>query len=530
MISPSGRVVEFGRHAGLRCQCRKAWGFESPPDHFVDNLHGLSYVYSSLMTTSANEYELVAGIETHVQLQTRTKMFCSCSAQFGAPPNTQVCPVCLGLPGALPVLNEQALMLALRAALALNGRIASFTKFDRKNYFYPDLPKNYQISQYDLPLATDGWVEAELKSGERRRIRIQRVHMEEDAGKLIHEQNGDRSFVDLNRAGVPLIEIVTYPDIRSADEAEAYLRTLRQILRYAGVSDCDMEKGELRCDLNVSVRPRGSGQLGTKTEVKNVNSFKFAADAIRYEYRRQVEELTRGGTVRQETRLYDPERGVTRVMRSKEEVHDYRYFPEPDLPPLRISHEMIEQVRKLMPELPQQRKERFMRAYGLSDYDATVLVSERETAEYFEECLKVLNKPKVVANWITGAVAQIMNEQKKTLPQLALSPAELVAIIEMVESGRVTNLSGKEALAEMIRTGKTARQVVQEKGLEKVSDDAVLEKAVDEAIANNPKAVADFKAGKQAAEKFFFGQVMKATKGRADIDRVKEILKRKLSS
>lgn len=483
-----------------------------------------------MTTTTVENYELVAGIETHVQLRTRTKMFCSCSTQFGAPPNTQVCPVCLGLPGVLPVMNEQALVLALRAALALNCTIARFTKFDRKNYFYPDLPKNYQISQYDLPLATDGCVEIELKSGERRRIRIQRVHMEEDAGKLIHEDNGDRSLVDLNRAGVPLIEIVTYPDIRSADEAEAYLRTLKQILRYADVSDCDMEKGELRCDLNISVRPTGAKEFGTKTEVKNVNSFKFASDAIRYEYKRQVEELKKGGTIVQETRLYDSARGVTKVMRTKEEVHDYRYFPEPDLPPLRISNEMIEQVRRQMPELPRQRKERFVASYGLSDYDATVLVAERETAEYFEECVKALNKPKVVANWITGAVAQIMNDRKKTLPQLALSPAELTAIIEMVESGRITNLSGKEALAEMAVSGKTAQQVVREKGLEKVSDDTVLEKAVEDAIAANPRAVADYKAGKQAAEKFFFGQVMKATRGRADIERVKDILKRKLSS
>ncbi len=478
-----------------------------------------------MTAATKTEYELVAGIETHVQLRTRTKLFCSCAIQFGAPPNTMVCPVCLGHPGSLPVLNRAAFELALRAALALNCEIAPFTKFDRKNYFYPDLPKNYQITQYDLPFSHDGWVEIEPG----RKIRILRAHLEEDAGKLIHEEQGGHSYVDLNRTGVPLAEIVTHPDLRSADEAYQYMTALRTILRYAGASDCDMEKGELRCDVNVSIRPKGAEKLGTKVEVKNLNSFKNAKAAMEHEYARQVKAIEAGEPIRQETRLWDAEKGVTRVMRSKEEAHDYRYFPEPDLPPIKVDAAWIAKARAAIPEMPAAKRVRFARQYGLGDYDAKVLSFDRAMADFFEEAAKRSGKPKPVANWLVNDLNKILNERKLEMAQVKATPEALVELIGLVESGALTGASAKEVFLEMVDQGTAPSTVVKDKGLAKVSDSGAIEEAAKAAIAGNPKAAADFKAGKEPAIKSLIGGVMKATKGRADPKLAEEVLRRLLS-
>lgn len=469
------------------------------------------------------EYEPVIGIETHVQLETESKLFCGCPTSFGAPPNSQVCPVCLGQPGSLPVANRRAVALAIRAALALNCSIASRTKFDRKNYFYPDLPKGYQISQYDLPLARDGHLEIDG-----RRIGIERVHLEEDAGKLLHEEGADRTYIDLNRAGIPLIEIVTRPDLRSAEEASAYLGALKTTMRYIGISNCDMEKGEFRCDVNLSVRPKGSSGFGIKTEIKNLNSFRFAADAIRHEFERQRQALERGERIAQETRSWDPVRKVTIPMRSKEQVHDYRYFPEPDLPPLSILPSEVDRIRGTLPELAPARKKRLIRQYDLSEYDATVIVADRSVADYFEETAALTGSAKAAANWIINEVLKIVNERKIDPQQLRVPPKELAALMRMVESKWITALSAKEALASMAETGRTAAQTVSELGLEMVADAGALDAVVDQVIAANPKAVEDFRGGKQATEKFLIGQVMRATRGRADVSMAAALLRRKI--
>jgi aspartyl-tRNA(Asn)/glutamyl-tRNA(Gln) amidotransferase subunit B len=477
------------------------------------------------MTTATEaEYEMVAGIETHVQLGTRTKLFCGCAIRFGAPPNTLVCPVCLGQPGVLPVINRQAFELGIRAALALNCAIAPFTKFDRKNYFYPDLPKNFQISQYDLPFSSRGWVE--LETG--KRVGITRAHLEEDAGKLLHEENGARSFVDLNRCGVPLLEIVTEPDLRSPEEAYQYMTTLRTILQYAEVSGCDMEKGELRCDLNVSVRPKGTREFGTKVEIKNVNSFKFAKAAFEYEFARQVRAIEAGERVVQETRLWDQEKGQTRSMRSKEQAHDYRYFPEPDLPPVRISEEWVARARAALPELPAAKRARLEREYGLSDYDARVLSHDRAMADFFEEAAKLSGKPKPVANWLVNDLNKVLNERKLGMAQGKASPRGLVRLIELVEAGTLTGASAKEVFSEMVERGIAPEDVLKDKG--RISDPAALEAAARAAIEGNPKAVADFKAGKEPALKSLIGGIMKATRGRADPKLAEEVLRKLLSS
>ena len=472
------------------------------------------------MNTDA--YEAVAGIETHVQLRTSTKLFCGCEVKFGAPPNTQVCPVCLGHPGSLPVTNRKAFELAMRAALALNCSIAPSTKFDRKNYFYPDLPKNYQISQYDQPFSHDGHVE--LESG--KRIRILRAHLEEDAGKLIHEENGSRSFVDLNRTGTPLVEIVTHPDLRSADEAYQYMTALKTILESAGASDCDMEKGQLRCDVNLSIRKKGDDTLGTKVEIKNLNSFKNAKAAFEYEFSRQVKALEAGERIVQETRLWDVEKGVTRTMRSKEEAHDYRYFPEPDLPPVKISAAWIEEVRRSIPELPAQKRARFSREYGLSDYDAKVLSFDRGMSDFFEAALKAGGKPKPAANWLVNELNKILNEKKLLMADVKATPQGLVELTALVESGAVTGASAKEAFLEMVLEGKSAAAATQGKAK---ADTGAIEEAAKAAIAANPKAVADFKGGKEVALKSLVGGVMKQTKGRADAKLAEDILRKLLA-
>lgn len=474
---------------------------------------------------STETWEAVAGIETHVQLKTKTKLFCGCEVKFGSPPNTQVCPVCLGHPGSLPVINRAAFELGMRAALALNCSIAPYTKFDRKNYFYPDLPKNYQISQYDLPFSHDGWIE--LESG--RKVRILRAHLEEDAGKLIHEEHGTRSFVDLNRTGTPLVEIVTHPDLRSSDEAYQYMTSLRTILEYAGVSGCDMEKGELRCDVNLSIRKTGDPKLGVKTEIKNLNSFKNAKAAFEYEYARQVKALEAGERIVQETRLWDAEKGVTRTMRSKEEAHDYRYFPEPDLPPVKVGAEWIEKVRASIPELPAQKRARFSKEYALSDYDAKVLSFDRGMSDFFEAALQAGGKPKPVANWLVNELNKILNEKKLLMADVKVTPKGLVELVALVESGAVTGGSAKEVFAEMVASGQAPAAVVAAKGLGKVSDAGALEEAAKAALAANPKSVADFKAGKEAAFKALLGGVMKITKGRADPKLAEDVLRKLLS-
>jgi len=471
------------------------------------------------------DYELVVGIETHVQLKTRTKLFCGCAIQFGAQPNTQVCPVCLGHPGSLPVLNRAAFELGLRAALALNCAIAPYTKFDRKNYFYPDLPKNYQISQYDLPFSSKGWVE--IESG--KKVGITRAHLEEDAGKLIHEEKGTRSFIDLNRTGTPLVEIVTEPDMRSADEAYQYMNALRTILQYAGVSDCDMEKGELRCDINLSIRPRGQETLGTKTEIKNLNSFKNAKAALEYEHARQIRVLDAGEKIVQSTLLWDAENGKTRLMRSKEEAHDYRYFPEPDLPPVRVSQDWIDKVRAQIPELPAAKRLRFEKDYQLSEYDAKVLSFDRAMADFFEEAAKLSGKPKPVANWLVNELNKVLNEKKIEMSAVKMSPKSLVELIALVEGGKLTGASAKEVFADIVESGKAPADVVQAKGLAKIADSGAIEGAAKAAIAANPKAVADFRSGKEAALKSLIGGIMKQTKGQADPKLAEEALRKLLS-
>ena len=467
------------------------------------------------------DYELVIGIETHVQLGTRTKLFCSCPLGFGVQPNTQVCPVCLGHPGTLPVLNKAAFELGLRAGLALNCQIAPVTKFDRKHYFYPDLPKNYQISQSDMPFSTEGFVE--LEGG--RKIGIFRAHLEEDAGKLIHEEKGNRSFVDLNRAGTPLCEIVTKPDIRSSDEAYLYMTTLRMILRYAGVSECDLEKGEMRCDINLSIRVRGTEKLGTKVEIKNLNSFKNAKAAIEYEYGRQVRAVEASEPIMEETRLWDVELGTTRVMRTKEQAHDYRFFPEPDLPPVEVSEDWIKRLKDQLPEFPAQKRTRLVRDYGLSEYDAKVLSGDPAVADYFEKTTKLVGDPKVTANWVVNELGHIMNDLKIEIGALKITPESLSKVILLVGEGHFTTTVAKNLLIGMAKTGKTD---FDSHDLSKISDLESLEKSAKLVIVANPKAAADFLGGKDAAIKSLIGAIMKETRGRADPKLAEATLRRLL--
>jgi aspartyl-tRNA(Asn)/glutamyl-tRNA(Gln) amidotransferase subunit B len=493
-------------------------------------------------TDTGTAFEMVVGLEVHVQLKTRTKLFCGCPTAFGAPPNSQVCPVCLGLPGVLPVLNREAFDLALRAALALGAEIAPFTKFDRKNYFYPDLPKNYQISQYDLPFSRGGAVEFE-SGGAARRIRVHRVHLEEDAGKLLHADAvsadgslvsaGEGSLVDLNRTGIPLLEIVSEPDIRSAEEAHGYLAALKQILQYSGVSDCDMEKGTLRCDANVSVRPAGETKLGVKVEIKNLNSFRFVAKALEVEARRQIAVLQDGGRIVQETRLWDTERSETRPMRSKEEAHDYRYFPEPDLVPIEVTPAWLAQVRAALPELPRARKERFKKEYGLSEYDADNLTQARETADLFEGTVKTQTQPnpKAISNWILGDLAKESNVRKVHVSEL-ISPKQLGEIVYLTTSGKCTGSAAKAILSFVITSDDknvSPADVMEKQGLSAVSDAGEIETLCRAAIDANPGPVADFKAGKKSALQFLMGHVMKGSRGKANPKVVQEVLAKLLS-
>ncbi len=477
------------------------------------------------------KYEAVIGLEVHAQLQTRTKVFCGCSTRFGDPPNTNTCPVCLGLPGALPVLNRRALELAMRAALALNCEIQPRSRFARKNYFYPDLPKGYQISMYELPLATCGSLGIEIE-GRRARIGITRVHMEDDAGKSLHEgfADSDRwSYIDFNRCGVPLIEIVSEPDLRTSAEAYAYLNTLKQVLLYTEVSDCNMEEGSLRCDANVSVRLRGAPKFGTKAEVKNLNSFRFLSHALEYEIERQIGLLESGGAVTQETRLWNVAGGRTEPMRSKEFAHDYRYFPEPDLLPVRVSEAMIGDVRSRMPELPAAKVERFLRDYQITPYDAAVLTATRSLADYFETTVNAGAPAKSAASWISVELLRRLKDAGGDIAESPLNPANLAELLKRVESGEITAASGKKVFAKMFETGQTAPAVIAEEGLAQINDSAAVEKIAREVIARNPDNVAKFRAGNEGVFKFFVGQVMRETRGQANPQLVNEILRRVLA-
>ena len=477
------------------------------------------------------KYEPVIGLEVHVQLGTRTKIFCGCPTGFGAAPNTNVCPVCLGLPGALPVLSREAVELAMKAAMALNCTIRPVSRFARKNYFYPDLPKGYQISMYDEPLAEHGYVDIQIE-GVSKRIGITRIHMEDDAGKSQHEGFSDSSrytYVDLNRCGAPLIEIVSEPDMRSADEAFEYLTQLKQTLQFVEASTCDMEKGHLRCDANVSVRLKGAEKFGTRTETKNLNSFRFLKQAIDYEIARQVAVVESGGTIHQETRLFDSDTGETHGMRSKEDAHDYRYFPEPDLVPLRISDRWREEVRSSMPELPGAKRARFVEVYGLREYDAEVLTATRAMAEYYEIVAEVSEDPKIAANWVMGDLAGLLKAANKDITESPVPARYLGELVAMIVKGELTGKMAKEVLPKMAETGETPAVIVEREGLKQISDSGALEKIVDEVIAANPKQVEQFRSGKTTVIGFLVGQVMKASRGQANPATVNEILKTKLS-
>ncbi|MGD0885452.1 MAG: Asp-tRNA(Asn)/Glu-tRNA(Gln) amidotransferase subunit GatB [Thermodesulfovibrionales bacterium] len=474
-------------------------------------------------------YEAVIGLEVHAQMLTDSKMFCGCSTRFGSEPNTQTCPVCIGMPGVLPVMNKKAIEFTIKSGLAMHCTISSYSRFARKNYFYPDLPKGYQISQYELPLCEDGYVDIMI-DGEKKRIGLTRIHLEEDAGKNIHEAGGNHSFVDLNRAGVPLMEIVSEPDIRTPREASEYMKKLRTVLRYLGVCDGNMEEGSLRCDANVSIRPAGADELGVKVEMKNINSFRFVEKALEYEIRRQMRAVEEGGRIVQETRLWDPATGTTQPMRSKEEAHDYRYFPEPDLVPITAGKEWVNEIRASLPELPDKKRDRFISEYGLPEYDADLLTSERPTADWFEEAVKANAYPKTVANWMMGELARLINEENTTIEACSLKPVQLARMIQLIDCGTISGKIAKTVFEEMFKTGKGAEEIVTEKGLTQISDTGSIEKAIDEIIAKNPGEVGRFKAGDEKLIGFFVGQVMKATKGKANPQIVNELLKRKLLS
>jgi aspartyl-tRNA(Asn)/glutamyl-tRNA(Gln) amidotransferase subunit B len=476
------------------------------------------------------KYEPVIGLEVHVQLGTRTKIFCSCPTSFGAPPNTNVCPVCLGLPGALPVLSKDAVELAIKAAFALNCTIPPMSRFARKNYFYPDLPKGYQISQYDEPLAEHGRVDIEV-DGIRKRIGITRVHMEDDAGKSIHDgfRDSDRySYVDLNRCGTPLIEIVSEPDMRSSDEAHAYLTELKQVLQFVEVSTCDMEKGHLRCDANVSVRLQGAEKFGTKVEVKNLNSFRFAKMAMDYEIARQVAVLESSGKIFQETRLYSVETGQTVGMRSKEQAHDYRYFPEPDLVPLRISDAWLQRVKESMPELPAQKRARFVDNYGLREYDAQVLTFTRAMSDYFEEAARISGDPKTAANWVIGDLSGALNSAGKDVSESPVSAAHLGELVALINKGELSGKLAKDIFPKMFESGESPSVIMDREDLRQISDTGALDKIVDDVLAANPKQVEQYRGGKTTVIGFLVGQVMKASRGQANPGTVNELLKKKL--
>jgi len=477
------------------------------------------------------KYETVIGLEVHVQLLTKSKIFCACANRFGDGPNSNVCPVCLGLPGTLPILNKRAVELAMRASLALNCTVHEHSRFARKNYFYPDLPKGYQISQYELPLATNGWIEIDHE-GQKKRIGITRLHLEEDAAKNLHEgfsESATKAYIDYNRCGTPLSEIVSEPDMRAPEEAYAYLTTLRQIMLYTGVSDCNMEEGSLRCDANVSVRLRGAKEFGTKVEVKNLNSFRYVQKAIEYEIERHIGVLESGGRISQETRLWNQDESRTISMRSKEKAHDYRYFPEPDLLPVKVSDAWREEVLRTLPELPEAKRARFIAAHGLTSYDAGVLTAAQPLADYFESVVKSGAPAKTAANWIQTELLRGLNDSGKEIEASPVSPAALAELLKLVESGQITVSIGKKVFATMFESGRTANEIVAAEGLAQINDTGALEQAAREVIEKNPDNVAKFKSGNEGVFKFFVGQVMRATRGQANPQAVNDILRKLLA-
>ena len=477
------------------------------------------------------KYEPVIGLEVHVQLLTKTKIFCGCSTRFGDPPNTNVCPVCLGLPGTLPVLNKRAVEMAMRAALAINCTVQERSRFARKNYFYPDLPKGYQISQYELPLATGGWLDIDV-AGTRKRIGITRLHLEEDAAKNLHEgfsQSAAKAYIDYNRCGTPLVEIVSEPDIRSSDEAYAYLTALRQIMLYTGVSDVNMEEGSLRCDANVSVRPRGSTQFGTKVEVKNLNSFRFLQKALEYEIERHISVLESGGRLFQETRFWNQAEGHTVGMRSKERAHDYRYFPEPDLLPVHITSAWREEIRRTIPELPEAKRARFVSSYAITPYDAELLTTTQALANYFESTVRAGAPGKAAANWMQTELLRRLNDSGKEITASPVSPQALAELVQLVESNKITGNVGKKVFATMFDSGRSAADIVAAEGLGAQVSDAAIEAAARDVIAKNPDLVAKYESGHEGVFKSFVGQVMRATRGQANPQSVNDILRKLLS-
>ena len=476
------------------------------------------------------EYEAIIGLEVHAQLLTKSKIFCGCSTLFGAEPNTHTCPVCTGLPGSLPVLNKKVVEFTIKAALATNCRIAPRSQFARKNYFYPDLPKGYQISQYELPLATAGYIEIQVDGG-KKKIGIQRIHMEEDAGKLIHDFSSVReahSYVDFNRTGVPLIEIVSAPDIRSPEEASAYLRKLRAILMFLDICDGNMEEGSFRCDANISLRPKGAKGFGVKTELKNMNSFRNVQKALDFEIRRQTALLDQGEKIVQETRLWDAARGVTASMRGKEEAHDYRYFPDPDLVPIVIDPAWVEEIRATLPELPDAKKERFIKEYGIPEYDAEVLTSSKPLANYYENCVRFFPQPKIVSNWIMSELLRELKKDEREIEECPVPAENLAALLRLIDEGVISGKIAKSVFEEMYQTGQKAEEIVKAKGLTQLSDAEAITKLVEDILAAHPQEVAEYRQGKEKVFGFFVGLVMKATQGKANPRLVNEILKKKL--
>jgi len=477
------------------------------------------------------EYEAVIGLEVHVQLNTKSKIFCGCSTEFGAKPNTHVCPVCMGMPGVLPVLNREVLNKAIKAGLSLNCEISLFSKFDRKNYFYPDLPKGYQISQYDYPIAKNGFIEVDLPDGSIKRIGITRAHMEEDAGKLIHTEGLPQSYVDLNRAGVPLLEIVSEPDMRTAEEAYYYLKELRNIMKYIDVSDVNMEEGSLRCDANVSVRPFGQKEFGTKVEIKNMNSFNGVKKAIEYEIERQLMALREGEKIIQETRLFDSKQNKTFSMRGKEEANDYRYFPEPDLPPIIIEKSFVDKIKNSIPELPRTKKLRFINDYGITMQDAETLTDDKALSDYFEECVKTAKtEPKKVANWILSETNAYINSYKISALDFGkrVTSKATAELLNYVEDGIISGKIAKEVYAEMVEKRKAPGEIIKEKGLKQISDTGELERLIDKVLDSHQNEVEKYKAGNLKLLGFFVGEIMKETRGQANPKAVNEILKQKL--
>ncbi|MDP8298932.1 MAG: Asp-tRNA(Asn)/Glu-tRNA(Gln) amidotransferase subunit GatB [Candidatus Tantalella remota] len=477
----------------------------------------------------SSKYETVIGLEVHVQLDTETKVFCGCRNAFGAEPNTQVCPVCLGQPGVLPVLNKKAFEFAIKVAFALNCQVQKIIKFDRKNYYYPDLPKNYQISQYDMPIAYNGKLNVSDEAGKVREIGVTRAHLEEDAGKLIHDLSAPFSYVDLNRTGTPLLEIVSEPEIQSPEEAYHYLVTLKQIVKYLGVSDCNMEEGSLRCDANISLREEGAKELGVKVEIKNLNSFKAVRDSLLHEEERQEDLLDEGGTIKQETRLWNDSKNVTVSMRTKEGAQDYRYFPDPDLVPFEVEQETIREMKADIPELPEAKRKRFTKEYALDESDIEVLIAEKDTADFYEQVAAKAGDAKAACNWIKGEVMMHMNDRGTDIKGLGLDPENLARIIKMAVKGTISGLSAKEVLKANLETGEDPVKIVKEKSLEQVSDEGTLDEAVTKVIEGNERSVNDFKSGKENALSFLVGQVMKETRGKANPKLAGEMLRKKIA-